>query len=409
MSVESVIQDVLALRHDEKALEQKLREILDEKNSLVKRVQELEEKVKDLNSDENNHELFFQIDTEPKADDDNEVTQEPVDESTSISYDAKSSVMMTNQLDEDQPKKEKSPGPRNTCFNCGGDLMIADCPKPRDPKTIAQNRRKFASNQPASSARYHIDENQRFGHLKPGLPSEKLRKALGLKNDQLPPYIYNMRKLGYPPGWLRDAEIRQSGISLFLSNNKTIGHIDDEEGELSDARDKVRYDTSKLIAWPGFNTAPSDKFIFEEHKYYCPAMSNDQDISKMKERLASKSQTGYVKGQMQNTSTEKEVENIENNMEVSSSENDNTSADKTPGPASSTIKSVADGTPIVSSYSPYDSLPCQSKWAKDTTDHILFDNLPDSTGKWDQMLEVIKKGRELRELNEKQFDKDTAI
>ena len=62
---------------------------------------------------------------------------------------------------------------------------------------------------------YCQDEPQKFGHLSPGLPSAKLTEALGLRRDELPRYIYKMRELGYPPGWLRHAQINQSGITLY--------------------------------------------------------------------------------------------------------------------------------------------------------------------------------------------------
>ena len=47
-----------------------------------------------------------------------------------------------------------------------------------------------------------------------GLPSPQLRAALGLSDDQLPAYIYRMRDLGLPPGWLKAAEINHSGLSM---------------------------------------------------------------------------------------------------------------------------------------------------------------------------------------------------
>ena len=64
-------------------------------------------------------------------------------------------------------------------------------------------------------SRYHVDEPQKFGHHQPGLPSAKLREALRLRGDQVPEYIYRMRTLGYPPGWMRQAEIDSSGIQLY--------------------------------------------------------------------------------------------------------------------------------------------------------------------------------------------------
>ena len=82
------------------------------------------------------------------------------------------------------------------------------------------------------SSRYHEDEPQKFGHLTPGLPSDKLREALGLRKDEAPKYIYLMRELGYPPGWLKHAEIQSSGISLYHEGRKMTGG---EEGEVEES------------------------------------------------------------------------------------------------------------------------------------------------------------------------------
>ena len=66
--------------------------------------------------------------------------------------------------------------------------------------------------------RYHVDGTQRFGQLKPGLPSRNLQEALGLRENQLPPYIYRMREVGYPPGWLKEAEIHHSGKNIRVEH-----------------------------------------------------------------------------------------------------------------------------------------------------------------------------------------------
>lgn len=63
--------------------------------------------------------------------------------------------------------------------------------------------------------RYHTDNEQKFHHLKPGFLSRRLRRALGLNENQLPRHIYNMHLLGYPPGWLEEAKVVHSGITLF--------------------------------------------------------------------------------------------------------------------------------------------------------------------------------------------------
>lgn len=47
------------------------------------------------------------------------------------------------------------------------------------------------------------------------LYSEELQEALGISDRHLPPFVYRMRELGYPPGWLKDAELENSGLSLY--------------------------------------------------------------------------------------------------------------------------------------------------------------------------------------------------
>lgn len=50
--------------------------------------------------------------------------------------------------------------------------------------------------------------------------SEALRQALGLAHDQLPQHIYKMRLFGYPPGWLAEARMVQSGVTIFDKNGR---------------------------------------------------------------------------------------------------------------------------------------------------------------------------------------------
>lgn len=83
----------------------------------------------------------------------------------------------------------------NTCFNCDGNHAIKDCTLPKDLAKIKQNRSKFTSNK-ISYERYHVDVEQRFGHLNAGELSNDLRSALGLRSSDLPTHIYRMRMLG---------------------------------------------------------------------------------------------------------------------------------------------------------------------------------------------------------------------
>ncbi|XP_065707588.1 zinc finger CCHC domain-containing protein 8 isoform X1 [Patagioenas fasciata] len=149
--------------------------------------------------------------------------------------------------------KPKRPKPH--CFNCGSeDHQMKDCPKPRNAARISEKRKEFmeacgeASNQNFQQ-RYHAEEvEERFGKFKPGVISGELQDALGVTSKSLPPFIYRMRQLGYPPGWLKEAEMEHSGLALY--DGKDDGGTEDEG---SHQAKHITYDVSKLINYPGFN------------------------------------------------------------------------------------------------------------------------------------------------------------
>lgn len=90
-----------------------------------------------------------------------------------------------------------------------------------------------------------MEENQKYGHLKPGKTSPFLREALGLRKNELPPYIYRMRFFGYPPGWLEDAKFVYSNLDMFDAEGKTVRQ--------KHARKNQGLDPEKIIEYPGFN------------------------------------------------------------------------------------------------------------------------------------------------------------
>ncbi|XP_054700531.1 zinc finger CCHC domain-containing protein 8 isoform X3 [Grus americana] len=145
--------------------------------------------------------------------------------------------------------------PKPHCFNCGSeDHQMKDCPKPRNAARISEKRKEFmeacgeASNQNFQQ-RYHAEEvEERFGKFKPGVISGELQDALGVTDKSLPPFIYRMRQLGYPPGWLKEAEMEHSGLALY--DGKDDGGT---ENEGSRQPERITYDVSKLINYPGFN------------------------------------------------------------------------------------------------------------------------------------------------------------
>ena len=110
--------------------------------------------------------------------------------------------------------------PQAACFNCGStDHAIRDCKKPRNINRINKAKKSFSFKQ----ERYHVDIEQRFAHLQPGETTDCLKSALGLRKGEIPFYFYRMRKLGYPPGWLEEAKVTDSGIALYVSDVSSFG------------------------------------------------------------------------------------------------------------------------------------------------------------------------------------------
>ncbi|XP_029961267.1 zinc finger CCHC domain-containing protein 8 isoform X2 [Salarias fasciatus] len=171
-----------------------------------------------------------------------------------------------------QEVEMKDKRPKSMCFNCGSSShQMRDCPKPKDMAAINERRKEFnQSNQSVSgNQRYHADEvEERFAKYKPGVLSEELLAALGIDGNTLPPLIYRMRQLGYPPGWLKEAEMENSGLSLYDGNAPN----DDSSNSQN-----ITYDVSKLVDFPGFNV-PAPHKMKDEFMHYgsIPMQSSHQ-------------------------------------------------------------------------------------------------------------------------------------
>ncbi|XP_057687435.1 zinc finger CCHC domain-containing protein 8 isoform X2 [Corythoichthys intestinalis] len=171
---------------------------------------------------------------------------------------------------QDIEVKEKRP--KSMCFNCGSSAhQMRDCPKPKDLAAISERRKEFNQYQNHAglgNQRYHADEvEERFSKYKPGILSEELLSALGLDGNTLPPLIYRMRKLGYPPGWLKEAEMEKSGLTLYDGNVSNDNSMSSPQN--------VSYDISKLVDFPGFNVPVPHKVKDEFMRYSSiPIQSN---------------------------------------------------------------------------------------------------------------------------------------
>ncbi|XP_062941811.1 zinc finger CCHC domain-containing protein 8 isoform X3 [Cynocephalus volans] len=158
---------------------------------------------------------------------------------------------------EGQEIQVKAKRPKPHCFNCGSEEhQMKDCPMPRNAARISEKRKEYMdacgeANNQNFQQRYHAEEvEERFGRFKPGVISEELQDALGVTDKSLPPFIYRMRQLGYPPGWLKEAELEHSGLALYDGKDGADGET--ELGEVQQSK-SVTYDLSKLVNYPGFN------------------------------------------------------------------------------------------------------------------------------------------------------------
>ncbi|XP_013146292.1 PREDICTED: zinc finger CCHC domain-containing protein 8 homolog [Papilio polytes] len=220
--------------------------------------------------------LFF-VDTNPNEDKDNEIPK----------YTQTSKVISNEVEKEPEPSKAIRRGP--ICFNCGEDHMLRDCKLPRNMNRIAENRKNLTM----KLGRYHVEDEQKYGHLIPGRISSQLRYALGLKRNELPLHIYQMRKLGYPPGWLEEARISHSGISMFDSAGKVILDEDDEEGQICEVGSKDKFDIKKILDFPGFNVPASSRYVEQGHIVGAPPISEQDSKMLMLQTLAPNAMKAY--------------------------------------------------------------------------------------------------------------------
>ena len=86
------------------------------------------------------------------------------------------------------------------------------------------------------SNRYTSDgDNKSNRGMVPGKISDQLKEALGMKPNQLPPYVYIMRQYGYPIGWLLEAQVTNTKLAVHdggLKSEDGDEKIEDESIEL---------------------------------------------------------------------------------------------------------------------------------------------------------------------------------
>lgn len=187
---------------------------------------------------------------------------------------------------EEEAEEEKDPasgdaGPRVECFNCGGNHLLSVCTKKIDTARVSQKRREMARERDAAPKKLRYFEHEMLSQrFRPGVYSEELRKALDLDPCHLPPFIYRMRVIGYPPGWLMYAQVESSGIKIYgLDDDDKANDADIEEGEIKNEENQVKYDPGRLLSFPGFNT-PVPEGVYDMHiEHGMPPLLAHQQLS----------------------------------------------------------------------------------------------------------------------------------
>lgn len=322
--------------------------------------------------------------------------------------------------EEGEPEKDDTKAvPSRICFNCDGNHALKDCDIPKNFSRISKARFDFL--QKHKTVRYHADQNPKFANFKPGVISDNLREALGLRKNELPGHIYRMRNLGYPPGWLEEAKVLPSNLSLF-----------DIDGEKIESRktNKTSIDPSKIVDYHGFNM-PINKGCFDDFKrhnvkpynkwmhksnmieYLEEKCGNDidmddcevQDIKKktkeqkLKDSVAAPvSSPSLVDLEEKKKELMDELNSSQEQAKSSVNDSEGDTSQETPEETEkneiiSVVKNTQLGTPILSSSSPYARLPNPDNFSVGVSPVIDFENLPNSTGKYEELSKVLNKVR----------------
>ncbi|EDO46780.1 predicted protein [Nematostella vectensis] len=207
---------------------------------------------------------------------------------------------------------------KKTCFNCGAvGHALSNCPEPHNQAQIESQRRKFLNKFTSpivKGSRYHINE-KRFGEFKPGVISPNLREALGIEENEVPPFVYKMRCLGYPPGYLPSS--KKPSLLLYDATGNVDDYImDDDDDECLDndksSEEKSNDKKSLFVKYPGFNCPLPEGGIDCGTKMGFPAMQRRHQIQEM--------EWWYKQGSAQKISQSREIRRRDRKRRLSDTE-----------------------------------------------------------------------------------------
>jgi zinc finger CCHC domain-containing protein 8 len=399
----------------------------------------------------------FLIDTTPCS----KISKSTSDESTP-KYTSLSGNVLTNEKQQGDKKSGSRSMMANKCFNCDEDThALRDCPKPRNMTKIRKARNDFSRKE----LRYHDDEND-YETMVPGVLSEDLKTALGLVSNQIPLHVYKMRLFGYPPGWIEESKIEHSGLSLFAEKDNEHSKTDENncdnfKYDLQKIFDYPGFnvppespfvDKYRLLNVPPMLPQHSKEEMirslghcvvngYKKRKLRDLNESADVTIVSEQDMDIDDEDDGYDKtlppgvdsfcrpplplssenfdekppspeeGELSNESlvrnTSPSIEELNNQRnellnEIGTSVNNKIFDDDMSNGEYGHVATTLYGTPVIPSFTPFDKLPEGNAFQEGVCDVIAFENLAESTGKYEKMKGLIRKVRQFVHENQKE-------
>lgn len=227
--------------------------------------------------------------------------------------------------------------------------------------------------------------------IQPGKISRELREALNIGENDLPLWIYRMRALGYPPGWLKKAVVDTEDL------------FDTDSNKRKEPSEGPEYDYSKFIVYPGFN-APMPENCVDYHYYVnMPGMLEHQQLEYAKKHCKAYNPEGVKRLKVDDVQDGDESEQQEDEAGVSDSNIKSPSSDTKTGdeetPAETSITSGRDDSTLkdeIKFLQEGSPMPKQvqrvplEKFAEGVVGEILnYENIPNSTGRFDSIRSLL--------------------
>lgn len=234
--------------------------------------------------------------------------------------------------------------------------------------------------------------------------SDELRQALGLHNDKLPMWIYRMRILGYPPGWLKEADMSKTVVPIIDGDEQESTHqeVDKSKFNFFFIQTSIlvffnldTWNIESLISYPGFNS-PLPKGVRDDHQILgMPPMIKHQQLDFATANMKKPAPVPYKRIRIA-TSEVKESESTDDKLNESNNKNKSQDEKIIENGGNSVEETTSQPTPtkLISVGVPVPEVvkkPPLVNWSENNSlaPLIYFENLPNYTGVFNKIRSVI--------------------